>query len=211
MPALTYTNPPGSPFFYEPPVSLGDVIVKPGVRILAHSYMNGGRIQRGVYIGRYCSIGSGVTIGTGHHDMSLLSTSSWFESGVAPTVARAEEGVLVRIKHDVWIGDGAIIMSGVTVGTGAVVGAGAVVTKDVPDYAVVVGVPAKVLKFRFEPDVIERLLRLKWWEFNDQVLKNHKLMDIYASLAFLERLPEECRTMTHERIRKWAPPATPTT
>ena len=203
MPGLTYTNPPGTPFFYEPPVVLGDVIVKPGVRMLAHSYMNGGRIQGGVYIGRYCSIGSGVTIGTGHHDMSLLSTSSWFESGVPPSVTYAEEGVLVRIKHDVWIGDEAIIMSGVTVGNGAVIGAGAVVTKDVPDYAVVVGVPAKVLKYRFDPDVIERLLKLRWWEFNDQVLKRHKLVNVHESLRFLEALPEECRTMTTERIKRF--------
>ena len=203
MPNLTFTNPPGSPFFYEPPVSLGDVIVKPGVRMLAHSYMNGGRIQGGVYIGRYCSIGSGVTIGTGHHDMNLLSTSSWFDSGVPPSVARAEEGVLVRIKHDVWIGDEAIIMSGVTVGTGAVIGAGAVVTKDVPDYAVVVGVPAKVLKLRFEQEIIDRLLATRWWEFNDQVLKKHKLVDVHASLDFLEHLPEECRTAVDERIRKF--------
>ena len=200
MSGLNALKPPGSPFFYEAPVTLGQVDVQAGVRILAHSYMNSGRIYSGCYIGRYCSIGNNVTIGPGHHDMNLLSTSSWFESSVASSVKRAEPEVRVRIKNDVWIGDGVIIMGGVTLGNGAIVGAGAVVTKDVPDYGIVVGIPAKIMKFRFEPDIIERLLKLKWWEFNDHALQSHKLSDIHTSLDFLERLPAECRTATEEKI-----------
>lgn len=199
---LTANKPPFSPFFYEPPVSLGNAVVMPGVRILAHSYINSGRIHSGVYIGRYCSIGNGVTIGTGHHDINLLSTSSWFNSGAAPTAKRAEPEVLVRIKNDVWIGDEAIIMNGVTIGNGAVIGAGAVVTKDVPDYAVVAGVPAKVLKYRFEQAVIDRLLRLKWWELDDALLKQHVLLNIEDSLSFLEALPETARTKVEVKVRK---------
>lgn len=192
---------PGSPFYYEPPVSLGDVEVRSGVRILGHSYMNGGRIESGVYIGRYCSIGLDTIIGVGHHDISLLSTSSWFESDAPPTVKHIDDiSVRVRIKNDVWIGSGVIILNGVTIGNGAVIAAGAVVTKDVPDYAIVGGVPAKILKYRFEPDVVAKLLRLKWWEIDDAVLKQHRLLDIETSIAWLESQPDSVRTMKSEKI-----------
>ena len=192
---LTAAKQPGSPFLYEPPVSLGDATVVGGVRMCAHTYINGGIIHRETYIGRYCSIGTSVVIGTGHHDMSLLSTSSWFESDTVPSFKHVEQEakVRVRILNDVWIGDGVIVVGGVLVGNGAVIGAGAVVTKNVPDYAVVVGVPAKVIRFRFPPSIIERLLALRWWEFDDQILKKHRLKNIEDSLQFLEQLPDAHR------------------
>ena len=194
MNGLTGTT-PKLPFWYEPPIALGaGAIVCPGVRICAHSYVNGGRIESGVYIGRYCSIGYSVTIGTGHHDMSLLSTSSWFDSDAKSTVKYAEPVVRVRIHHDVWVGDHSIILNGVTVGTGAVIAAGAVVTKDVPNYAIVVGSPARVLKYRFEYPIIRRLMNTQWWEFDDEIIKRHRLTpDIEASLTFLEELPPTAR------------------
>jgi acetyltransferase-like isoleucine patch superfamily enzyme len=204
MQGLTALKLPRAPFFYEPPVRLGDVHVDPGVRILSHTYMNGGRIHSGVYIGRYCSIGYDVTLGTGHHDMSQLSTSSWFELDAPPSYRPAEPGVLVRIKNDVWIGDKAIILTGVTVGNGAVIGAGAIVTKDVPDYAVVAGVPARFLRFRFDALTIERLKKLNWWEFDDSVLRTHRLRNIHESLKYLEALPETLRTSTNERVIRLA-------
>ena len=190
-----------SPFYYEDPVSLGEAEVRPGVRMLAHSYINGGRIESGAYIGRYCSIGLDVNIGAGHHDMNLLSTSSWFESGAEPTAKWAEPGVRVRIKNDVWIGNKVQILSGVTVGNGAVIAAGAVVTKDVADYEIVGGVPAKHLRWRFPPDIIARLMAVKWWEIDDTVLKQHVLLNINDSLDWLESLPESARTMKTERIK----------
>ncbi len=184
-----------SPFFFEPPVAIGNALIRPGVQMGAHTYINSGRIESGVYIGRYCSIGNNVSIGTGHHDMNLLSTSSWFESDAPPSLKRVDgKQVLVRILNDVWIGDKVIIMNGVTVGNGAVIGAGAIVTKDVPHYAVVAGVPAKVMKHRFTPEIIERLLQLKWWELNDEILKQHRLLNIYDSLEFLESIKDGPRT-----------------
>jgi len=202
MEQLTALRQPRLPFVFEPPVCLGDVDVRPGVRFGAHSYMNSGRVASDCYIGRYCSIGYNVTIGTGHHDLELLSTSSWFESDAPPSIKNAgKHGVRVRIKNDVWIGDNALIMNGVTVGNGAVIGAAAVVTKDVPDYAVVVGLPARVLKMRFDDEIIERLLAIRWWEFNDALLKQHRLTsDIQASLAFLEQVPECERTAVAEYL-----------
>ena len=76
----------------------------------------------------------------------------------------------VTLGHDVWIGHGALVMPGVTVGTGAVVASGAVVTKDVPDYAIVAGVPAKPVKYRFPLDVQEKLLTLAWWDWEHEQL-----------------------------------------
>lgn len=193
---------PKSPFFFESPVGVGFADIRSGVQMGKHSYINGGRIETGVYIGRYCSIGHGVSIGTGHHDMNLMSTSSWFDSDAKPTVKRTLDGALVRIKNDVWIGDKAIIMNGVTIGNGAVIGAGAIVTKDVDDYSIVIGAPAKHLKYRFSPEIIARLLATRWWELDDELLKLHRLVDIETSLKFLEEFSNGPRTAQPKNIIK---------
>ena len=77
------------------------------------------------------------------------------------------------IEHDVWIGVNAVILAGVKIGTGAVIGSGAVVTRDVEPYAIVGGVPAKLIKFRFDADTIKKLMDSKWWEKNIDDLINH--------------------------------------
>jgi len=192
---------PRSPFFFEPPVAVGSTDIRSGVQMGAHSYINSGRIESGVYIGRYCSIGYGVSIGTGHHDMDLMSTSSWFNSVAAPTVKRTN-GKLVHIMNDVWIGDKAIIMNGVTVGNGAVIGAGAIVTKDVDHYSIVIGTPAKHLRYRFPPEIVAKLMQLKWWELDDKLLKSHKLSNIYDSIEFLESIADTPRTSQPKGIIK---------
>lgn len=171
--------------------------------MLKHSYVNSGRINSGVYIGRYCSIGNGVTLGTGHHDYTQLSTSSWFNVSAPPSFRSAEPGVHVRIKNDVWIGDEVVVLTGVTIGNGAIIGAGAVVTKDVPDYAIVVGVPAKVLRYRFDESTIDRLQKLKWWELDDQVLKQHSLQNVHESLDYLEALSASARTSITPLVVKY--------
>jgi tetrahydrodipicolinate N-succinyltransferase len=81
-----------------------------------------------------------------------------------------EENKAITIGHDVWIGARALIRDGVNIGHGAIIGAGAVVLDDVPSYAIVGGVPAKLIRFRFAEDIIKRLLELKWWEWSDDML-----------------------------------------
>jgi phosphonate metabolism protein (transferase hexapeptide repeat family) len=90
------------------------------------------------------------------------------------------------IGHDVWIGHGATILAGVAVGTGAVVGAGAVVTKDVAPYEVVVGVPARPIRKRFTDDVIEKMLRIGWWDWDRSMLEE-RFDDLLDLKIFLEK------------------------
>jgi phosphonate metabolism protein (transferase hexapeptide repeat family) len=130
-------------------------------------------------IGKFCSIASHVRINPGDHPMERVSqshftyrASAYFEdaSDEADLFAR-RRSKLVTIGHDVWIGHGAIILSGRTIGAGAVIGAGAIVTKDVPDYSIVVGNPARVLRMRFSESAITALRNLQWWDWPHDKLR----------------------------------------
>jgi phosphonate metabolism protein (transferase hexapeptide repeat family) len=91
------------------------------------------------------------------------------------------------VGHDTWIGHGAIIQPGVTVGDGAIVGSGAIVTKDVPPYAIVVGVPAKVIKYRFSEETIAALQRIKWWDWTYETIKE-RMDDFHVDIEkFIEK------------------------
>ena len=95
---------------------------------------------------------------------------------------------IATIGHDVWIGHHAMIMAGVNVGTGAVVATRAVVTRDVPPYAVVAGSPAKIVRYRYPPEMIERLLASAWWDRDPQQLKKLPLNDPQACLGLVNKL-----------------------
>ena len=92
----------------------------------------------------------------------------------------------INIGNDVWIGRGAFILDGVTIGDGAIIGAMAVVAKDVPPYAVAVGNPAEVKHFRFTPEQIEMLLKIKWWNWSDDQIKE-RIQDFKDIKVFLEK------------------------
>ncbi|MBN2980612.1 CatB-related O-acetyltransferase [Cohnella algarum] len=146
-------------------------------------------------VGAFCSINYHTYIGYRNHPTALLSTHPFlYHNKDVVTLDKVPVGLLdqygqsildifkisnnrnVVIGNDVWIGTGVIILPGVNIGNGAIIGAGAVVTKDIPDYAIVVGVPAKVIKFRFNEEQIAILNKVQWWDWEDEkIVENHKL------------------------------------
>ena len=138
-------------------------------------------------VGNYCSIAVGVRIGLTQHHIKYFSTSPElynFQNSEDENLDKP-----CKIGNDVWIGVNALIMEGLTIGDGAVIGAGAVVTKDVPPYAVVGGIPAKVIKYRFDEDVIKELLEIKWWDLPEDKIKKIPFdTDIRESIRVMKEL-----------------------
>ena len=130
-------------------------------------------------LGAFCSLADNVVIGGASHPIDWVSSSPVFYVGKESAVKRKfsefdrEQDKITTIGNDVWIGDCAIIKAGVTVGDGAVIGMGSVVTKDVPPYAVVGGVPAKVIKYRFDEETVQSLLESRWWSLPDEELEKY--------------------------------------
>jgi phosphonate metabolism protein (transferase hexapeptide repeat family) len=128
-------------------------------------------------IGKFCSIAAQVRINPGNHPLARAAlnhftyrASKYGLGADEPEFFDWRRAQKVVIGHDVWIGHGAIILPGTTIGNGAVIGAGAVVTKNVEDFAIVIGTPAKCLRFRFEAEIRAQLNRIAWWDWTDQQL-----------------------------------------
>lgn len=138
------------------------------VKIGKFSYgcFNPRNIRPGVKIGRYCSFGRNVMVFDANHPTNFISTHPYFyEPSYGYTSEFHAKQVGKVIENDVWIGHNALILPNVKrIGNGAIIGAGAVVTKDVPDYAIVGGNPAKIIKYRFTEETINKLLQEQWWE-----------------------------------------------
>jgi len=133
-------------------------------------------------IGKFCSIGPNLLCGWGIHPTNGISTAPMFYSTMKQNgITLSEVDKIQELKpsfigNDVFIGANVTILDGVTIGDGAVIGAGAVVSKDIPPYAIAVGCPIRILKYRFEPEQIDKLLKIKWWEFDEDKLKDVERM-----------------------------------
>jgi acetyltransferase-like isoleucine patch superfamily enzyme len=173
-----------SQFFTDSPFRMG-----------AFSASYGGRL-RCVEIGRYCSLAGGLDTGRDEHPLQWAATSmvgyvpdiyGWAtllgRSDRPPPLRFASIRGVTKIGHDVWIGQDVFIRSGVTIGSGAVIAAKSAVVADVPAYAIVGGTPARLIRYRFEPHIIEALLTLQWWRYSMFDLPNHLLTDVSAFIA----------------------------
>lgn len=146
-------------------------------------------------IGSFTSIANSVVIGGGRHPMEWVGMSPVFYEGRDSVKAKfathcREPNRRVKIGHDVWIGRSAIVLPGVEIGSGAVVGAGSVVTKTVPPYAIVAGNPARLIRYRFDEPVVNRLLTSQWWHRKDTDL--HRLGPYFNDVnGFLEVIERE--------------------
>jgi acetyltransferase-like isoleucine patch superfamily enzyme len=129
-------------------------------------------------IGKFTSIGSNVNICIGGHPTNLVSTHPAFYSNNKAFNTYSDdvyfdEYTKSEIGNDVWIGSNSTVMNNITIGDGAIIAYGAVVTKNVLPYSIVGGIPAKHIKFRFDEEIIIRLLEIKWWELSEDFLKQH--------------------------------------
>ena len=151
-------------------------------------------------IGKFCSIASHTRVNPGNHPLERVALNHFTYRASAYGLGPDEAGFFdwrrrhrVTLGHDVWLGHGVIVLPGVTIGTGAAIGAGAVVTKDIPPFAVAVGNPARVIRFRFPEELREALLQIAWWDWPRERL----------SVAL-----EEIRTLSAEEFcRRHAPGA----
>jgi acetyltransferase-like isoleucine patch superfamily enzyme len=159
---------------------LGGPVFIAGSTIGDHTYIELGARISAADVGRYCSIAPYALIGLSEHPLGQhVSTHPlFFRRAPALGYDLVEHDTHVdlqrtRVGNDVWIGAAACVRSGVTVGDGAVIGAGAVVTRDVPPYAIVAGVPARLVRYRFPEDTIAFLLDLRWWDRDRAWLRDH--------------------------------------
>ncbi|MFV8335304.1 CatB-related O-acetyltransferase [Flavobacterium sp. RSP29] len=130
-------------------------------------------------IGNYCSIGGNVSILLGgEHQTDWVTTYPF--SGLNKDMITVKNDNKskgdVLIGSDVWIGNNVTILSGVTIGNGVVIGAGSIVTKNIPDYAIVGGNPAKIIRYRFDSEKINKLKEIAWWDWDIEEIKNKKLL-----------------------------------
>jgi virginiamycin A acetyltransferase len=151
-------------------------------------------------LGKFCSISSGVKIGLGKHPVNFISTSPVFYSPKNPLkivlskVFKFIENERVIIGNDVWIGANVTILDGLKIGHGAIIGANSVLTKNVEPYAIVGGVPAKLIRNRFSQNAIVKLLELRWWDMPIRFFKFEAVQQLFSkemndtSLSALEQI-----------------------
>ena len=177
---------------------IDDVRLVGNIEIGDYTSINGPNTQlfarvNKIVIGKYCSIARGCTIQEYNHNVRKMSTyminSKLFNKKVSLDIYSKGS---VTIGNDVWLGAQSVILSGVNIGNGCIIAANSVVTKDVPPYAIVAGVPAKIISYRFSPEIIEKLLELQWWNRSlDWLIKNNYAFQDKLILKTVESLINE--------------------
>ena len=157
-----------------------------------------------ILLGNYCALARGITFMIGmNHDYGAVTTYPFHTAGGKRDVMIANRDFAVNhnqivIGNDVWIGFGVTILGGVRIGNGAVIGAGAVVAKDIPPYAIAVGNPVRIIKYRFPDEVIHKLQKIKWWNWpHEKVLRNQQLLehvDEFIAKYYHESMEERVQT-----------------
>lgn len=147
-------------------------------------------IDRNTQIGRYCSLSSGVRILNHNHPLHFRSTHAFFfNPRLGITKSWEIEYSSLKIGHDVWIGHNAVILPNVTeIGTGAVISAGAVINKNIPPYAVLVGNPSRIVKYRFPVETIQSLLDSQWWEKSIEEIQSNGLEEFRKPMEEFDSL-----------------------
>ncbi len=142
------------------------------------SYVGKNCLIQNTIIGKYCSIANNVSIGLGKHPTKHFTTSPLFYKRNNPFKINLVDKDLefseykkTIVENDVWIGYGAIVMDGIKISNGSIIGAGSIVTKDIPPYAIAVGIPAKIIKFRFDNNKIDKLIKSSWWDNDPYEIK----------------------------------------
>ncbi|WP_199262531.1 CatB-related O-acetyltransferase [Paracoccus binzhouensis] len=149
--------------------------IKGNARCGKYTSINGPFAARGrVMIGKYCAFGRYVALLSGNHRTDLPNQQLWLNSRFGFMSVGVTRGP-IEIGHNVWIGDKVSVLSGVTVGHGAVIGAGSTVVKPVPAFAIVGGNPAREIRYRFSPAVIEQMLGIRWWDWSDERIARNKV------------------------------------
>lgn len=174
-----------------------------GTRLGFGTYVGESCNLHSCFIGRFCSIANDIRIIISNHPTNMVSTHPSFHNGKHPVMKKlglsfnlsygginhtAVKNYSVEIGSDVWIGEGVRIISGVKIGDGAIIGAGAIVTKDIPDYAICVGVPAKVIKYRFEPEKIKMIKDSQWWMLDVEDIRKKQSLFLDVDLFLKEKL-----------------------
>lgn len=160
-----------------------------------YSYIGYRNIVINAKIGSFCSIGNDTRIGQSTHPLNWVSTSPVFnkEKNIMKknfSKNSFEDEKKTLIENDVWIGNNVQIKSGVKISNGAVIGMGAVVTKDIGPYEIWAGNPAKMIRKRFSESEIERLLNIKWWDWDDVTIQ--KNADYFNNLIFFLKIQGKC-------------------
>jgi acetyltransferase-like isoleucine patch superfamily enzyme len=155
-----------------------------------YSYISQYSIVNKTIIGKFCSIANNVSIGLWQHDTDvtthtfhLYETSGGFVKGFKNF---KKDNIQTTIGNDVWVGSSTVIMKGVKIGNGVIIGAGSIVTKDIPDYAIAIGNPSKIFKYRFDSETISLFNEVKWWDLEKEVLSDMIKFGCFAEIKLFK-------------------------